>query len=165
MHCWLRWLSDGRNFRDQLWRGLQVKGTPKGALCQHRYKLFVAEFWRNIYFSILLCTKSSKDVRSQTWVVVFDVCDYLYQDTCVALQALSKYSEKTAGAHLDLRVSVSSEKQAEWKRRYHIDMENALSLRQEDVSLWKEFLAFIRGWLICVWKQHLLSSSNPQTRA
>ncbi|XP_068695726.1 LOW QUALITY PROTEIN: venom factor-like [Montipora foliosa] len=56
------------------------------------------------------------------------------QDTCVALQALSKYSEKTAGAHLDLRVSVSSEKDANWKRRYYIVTANALTLRQEDIT-------------------------------
>jgi len=51
----------------------------------------------------------------------------------VALQALSKYSEKTVGANLDLRVSVSSEKDASWKRKYHIDVNNALMLRQEEV--------------------------------
>ncbi|XP_078346612.1 venom factor-like [Oculina patagonica] len=56
------------------------------------------------------------------------------QDTCVALQALSKYSEKTAGAKLDLRVAVSSEKDANWKRKYHVDAENALYLRQEEVT-------------------------------
>ncbi|RMX57629.1 hypothetical protein pdam_00015728 [Pocillopora damicornis] len=56
------------------------------------------------------------------------------QDTCVALQALSQYSEKTAGASLDLRVSISSEKDASWKRNYHIDPDNALILRQEEVT-------------------------------
>ena len=59
----------------------------------------------------------------------------IFKDTCVALQALSQYSEKTAGASLDLRVSISSEKDASWKRNYHIDPDNALILRQEEVSL------------------------------
>ncbi|KAK2565842.1 C3 and PZP-like alpha-2-macroglobulin domain-containing protein 8 [Acropora cervicornis] len=56
------------------------------------------------------------------------------QDTCVALQALSKYSGKTAGAKLDLRVSISSEKESNWKRRYYVDARNALELRQEDIT-------------------------------
>ena len=51
------------------------------------------------------------------------------------MQALSKYSEKTAGANLDLRVTVSSEKDANWKRKYHVDSDNALLLRQEEVCI------------------------------
>lgn len=51
------------------------------------------------------------------------------------MQALSKYSEKTAGANLDLRVSVSTEKDANWKRKYHVDADNALLLRQEEVCI------------------------------
>ena len=31
-------------------------------------------------------------------------------------------------------MSISSEKDTNWKRRYHIDADNALMLRQEDVS-------------------------------
>lgn len=68
-------------------------------------------------------------------ILLYEICNFFPQDTCVALQALSKYSEKTAGAKLDLRVSVSSEKDVNWKRKYHIDPGNALILRQEDVRL------------------------------
>ncbi len=66
------------------------------------------------------------------------------QDTCVALQALSKYSEKTAGAKLDLRVSVSSEKDANWKRKYHVDAKNALYLRQEEVCINKRVYVYFK---------------------
>jgi CD109 antigen len=56
------------------------------------------------------------------------------QDTCVALQALAKYSEKTAGANLDLRVSLTPEKDAIWKRTFHVQKHNALMRRKVDVS-------------------------------
>ncbi|XP_031570486.1 A.superbus venom factor 1-like [Actinia tenebrosa] len=56
------------------------------------------------------------------------------QDTCVALQALAKYSEKTAGAQLDLRVSVTPEKDAIWRRTFHVEKSNALILRKVDIT-------------------------------
>ena len=75
------------------------------------------------------------DLYSFVLILLYENRNFFRQDTCVALQALSKYSEKTAGAKLDLRVSVSSEKDVNWKRKYHIDRGNALILRQEDVRL------------------------------
>ena len=55
------------------------------------------------------------------------------QDTCVALQALAIYSEKTAGANLDLSVSLSPERDANWKTTLWISKENALIQRSIDV--------------------------------
>ena len=53
----------------------------------------------------------------------------------MALQALSLYSEKTAGNALDLRVRLTSEVAAEWKPpEIHISPENALLRREIDVS-------------------------------
>lgn len=57
------------------------------------------------------------------------------QDTCVALQALAKYSEKTAGANLDLSVSILPERDAAWKRTFHVDKTNALIQKTVDVGL------------------------------
>lgn len=81
-----------------------------------------------------LCAQSMRPLLIRVNLTVSNR-NFFRQDTCVALQALSKYSEKTAGAKLDLRVSVSSEKDVNWKRKYHIDRGNALILRQEDVRL------------------------------
>lgn len=89
------------------------------------------------------------------------------QDTCVALQALSKYSEKTAGAKLDLRVSVSSEKDANWKRKYHVDADNALLLRQEEVGINKKNLRLYTGskfpWQASAIDGHINFSNEQQT--
>ena len=53
----------------------------------------------------------------------------------MTLQALSLYSEKTAGNALDLRVRLTSEVEAEWKPpEIPISPENALLRRQIDVS-------------------------------
>ena len=48
----------------------------------------------------------------------------------VALQALALYSEKTAKNVLDLRVKLTSEVDANWKKEIHFTPENAL-LRKE----------------------------------
>ena len=52
----------------------------------------------------------------------------------MALQALSLYSEKTAGNALDLRVRLTSEVKAGWKPpEIHISPENGLLRRRIDV--------------------------------
>ena len=52
----------------------------------------------------------------------------------MALQALSLYSEHTAGKAFDLRVKLSSELDADWKPpEIHITPESALLRRQIDV--------------------------------
>lgn len=56
------------------------------------------------------------------------------QDTCVALQALAKYSENTVGRQLNLKVTLTAERDPKWKRIYHITRQNALLQRHEDVS-------------------------------
>ena len=56
------------------------------------------------------------------------------QDTCVALEALAKYSERTAGANLDLRISLTAERDSSWRRTVHITNQNALVMTQEDVG-------------------------------
>nr|BAH22725.1 complement component C3 precursor [Nematostella vectensis] len=67
------------------------------------------------------------------------------QDTCVALQALAKYSEKTAGGFMNLQVSITSDKSAYWKKTYHVTKENALAHRKLDVTSFLGHVLFIDG--------------------
>ena len=60
----------------------------------------------------------------------------------MALQALSLYSESTAGNPLDLRVKLTSEKDADWEEsKIHITEDNALLRRQIDVRAVNETAA------------------------
>lgn len=56
------------------------------------------------------------------------------QDTCVALEALAKYSERTVGANLNLRVELTAERDSSWRRIIHITNQSALLMKQQDVS-------------------------------
>ena len=68
---------------------------------------------------------------------IYSSLSSFFQDTVVALQALVLYSEKTAGNALNLRVTLTSEMDGEWKPpEIHITPENALLRRREDVRIY-----------------------------
>ena len=57
---------------------------------------------------------------------------FICQDTCVALQALAAYSEKTGGDQMDLRIEVSTN--GDYKKTLIVNQKNALVQQQLDVS-------------------------------
>ena len=57
---------------------------------------------------------------------------FSYQDTCVALQALAAYSEKTGGDQMDLRIEVSNNEK--FKETLMVTQKNTLVQQQLDVS-------------------------------
>ena len=56
------------------------------------------------------------------------------QDTCVALQALAAYSEATGGDQLNLRITVTTDRDSDYRKTLVINQNNALVQQQLDVS-------------------------------
>ena len=56
------------------------------------------------------------------------------QDTCVALQALAAYSEATGGDQLNLRITVTTDRDSDYRKTLVINQNNALVQQQLDIS-------------------------------
>ena len=59
----------------------------------------------------------------------------IFQDTVIALQALSEYSSRTAGGELDLQITVTATRNKDVRKIIKVLPENALVRQQFDVSL------------------------------